>query len=56
MEQGGVGKVFKFNHVVTMFNDIKKFCCLDLKDYFIFCFKSNYTQICLNLYATLFMT
>ena len=50
---GGVGKTLQNNNVVTMLNDMKGFCCLDLQCSVIFCFTLNFRQICLNLYPTL---
>ena len=48
-------KKCKIKNVVTILNDIKVFCCLDLKCSVMFCFTSNFHRICLNLHATLFM-
>ena len=51
----GLEKLCKINNVVAMLNEMKNFCCLDLKCSVMFCFTSNFHRICLNLYATLFM-
>ena len=53
LEQGGG---WKNNDVVTMLNDMKDFCCLDLKcSVMMFCFTWNFYRICLSLHVTLFM-
>ena len=49
------GGSWKNNNVVTMLNDMKDFCYLDLKCSVIFCFTSKFHRICLDLYETLFM-
>ena len=46
---------WKNNNVVTTLDDMKDFCCLDLKSSVMFCFTSNFDRICLNLYETFFM-
>ena len=48
-------KLSKTDNVITLLNDIKDFCCLDLKRSVMFCFTSNFHRICWNLYATVFM-
>ena len=52
LEWGGGGNN---DNVVTMLNDMKDFCCLDLKCSAMFCFTLNFHRICLNLFAILFM-
>ena len=39
----------KIDNVVTLLNDMKGFCCLDLKFSVMFCLTSNFHQIYLNL-------
>ena len=50
-----LGRFCKTNNLVTMLNDMKHFCYLDLKCSVMCCLTSNFYLICLNLYATLFM-
>ena len=51
----GLEKLGKTKNVVTKFNNMKDIFCLDLRCAVKFCFTSNFQQVCLNLYAALFI-